>query len=76
MPLFTPLNISNSYLVKELNIRDVNNKIFKDAFKDALSFTNSLGSLSKEEAFYIIIAPSIQTRTYTFGALTTYVLTN
>ena len=52
MPLFTPLNISNSYLVKELNIRDVNNKIikvaFKDAFKDALSFTNSLGSLPKE----------------------------
>ena len=48
MPLFTPLNISNSYLVKELNIRDINNKIIKDTFKDALSFTNSLGSLSKE----------------------------
>ena len=48
MPLFTPLNISNSYLVKELNIRDVNDKIIKDAFKDALSFTNPLESLPKE----------------------------
>ena len=48
MPLFTPLNTSNSYLVKELNIRDVNNKIIKDAFKDALSFTNPLKSLPKE----------------------------
>jgi len=48
MPLFTPLNISNSHLVKELNIRDVNDKIIKDAFKDALSFTNPLGSLPKE----------------------------
>ena len=48
MPLFTPLNTSNSYLVKELNIRDVNNKIIKDAFKDALSFTNPLESLPKE----------------------------
>ena len=47
MPLFTPLNTSNSYLVKELNIRDVNNKIIKDAFKDALSFTNPLESLPK-----------------------------
>jgi hypothetical protein len=47
MPLFTSLNISNSYLVKELNIRDINNKIIKDAFKDALSFTNPLGSLPK-----------------------------
>jgi len=47
MPLFTPLNISNSYLVKELNMRDINNKIIKDAFKDALSFTNPLGSLPK-----------------------------
>ena len=43
MPLFTPLNISNSYLVKELNIRDV-----KDAFKDALSFTNPLESLPRK----------------------------
>ena len=48
MPLFTPLNISNSYLVKELNIRDINDKIIKDAFKDALSFTNPLKSLPKE----------------------------
>ena len=47
MPLFIPLNISNSYLVKELNIRDINNKIIKDAFKDALSFTNPLESLPK-----------------------------
>jgi hypothetical protein len=48
MRIFIPLNISNSYLVKELNIRDVNNKIIKDAFKDALSFTNPLESLLKE----------------------------
>jgi hypothetical protein len=48
MPLFTPLNISNSYLVKEPNIRDINNKIIKDAFKDALSFTNPFKSLPKE----------------------------
>ena len=47
MPLFTPLNTSNSYLVKELNIYNVDNKIIKDAFKDALSFTNPLGSLPK-----------------------------
>jgi len=48
MPLFIPLNISNSYLVKELNIYNVNNKIIKDAFKDALFFTNPLESLSRE----------------------------
>ena len=48
MPLFTPLNTSNSYLVKELNIRDVDDKIIKDALKDALSFTNPLGYLPKE----------------------------
>jgi hypothetical protein len=48
MPLFTPLNISNSYLVKELNIYNVDNKIIKDAFKEALSFTNPLESLPKE----------------------------
>ena len=52
MPLFISLNISNSYLVKELNIYNVDNKIikdaFKDAFKDALSFTNSLESLPRE----------------------------
>jgi len=47
VPLFTLLNISNSYLVKELNIYNVNDKIIKDAFKDALSFTNPLGSLPK-----------------------------
>ena len=47
MPLFIPLNISNSYLVKELNIYNINNKIIKDAFKDALSFTNPLRSLPK-----------------------------
>ena len=28
-------------------MRDVNDKIIKDAFKDALSFTNPLGSLPK-----------------------------
>ena len=48
MPLFAPLNISNSYLVKELNIRDINDKIIKDAFKDALSFTNPLNFLLRE----------------------------
>jgi len=48
MPLFIPLNTSNSYLVKKLNIRGVNNKIIKDALKDALAFTNPLGSLPKE----------------------------
>jgi hypothetical protein len=48
MPLFIPLNISNSYLVKEPNIYNINNKIIKDAFKDALSFINPLESLPKE----------------------------
>jgi hypothetical protein len=48
MSLFTPLNTSNSYLVKELNIRNINDKIIKDAFKDALSFTNSLEFLPRE----------------------------
>ena len=48
MPLFIPLNTSNSYLVKELNIYNINNKIIKDPFKDALFFTNPLGSLPKE----------------------------
>jgi len=48
MPLFIPLNILNNYLVKKLNIRDVNNKKIKAAFKDALSFTNPLESLPKE----------------------------
>ena len=44
MPSFTPLNTSNSYLVKELNTRDINDKIIKDA----LSFTNPLNSLPRE----------------------------
>ena len=48
MPSFIPLNTSNSYLVKELNICDINNKIIKDTFKDALLFTNPLRPLSKE----------------------------
>ena len=48
MPSFIPLNTFNSYLVKELNTRDVNNKIIKDAFKDAFSFTNPLESLLRE----------------------------
>ena len=48
MPPFIPLNISNSYLVKELNIYNINNKIIKDTFKDALSFTNPLESLPRE----------------------------
>ena len=48
MPSFIPLNASNSYLVKELDIRDINNKIIKDAFKDALLFTNPLGPSPKE----------------------------
>jgi len=51
MPPFTPLNVFNSYLVKELNIYNINNKIIKDAFKDALFFTNPLRSLPKELAF-------------------------
>ena len=40
--------MSDGYLVKELNIRDVGDKIIKDAFKDALSFTNPLESLPRE----------------------------
>jgi len=48
MPSFIPLNTSNSYLVKELNTRDINNKIIEDAFKDALSFTNPLEFLPRE----------------------------
>ena len=45
MPLFTPLNTSDSYLVKELNMRDIDNEIIKDAFKDTFSFINPLGFL-------------------------------
>ena len=48
IPLFIPLNISDSYLVEELNIYNINNKIIKDTFKDALLFTNPLRPLSKE----------------------------
>ena len=40
--------MSDSYLVKELDIRDINNKIIKNAFKDALLFTNPLGPLPKK----------------------------
>ena len=48
MPSVVPLNTSNSYLVKELNIRDINNKIIKDAFKDIFSFINLLKPLPKK----------------------------
>ena len=48
MPSFIPLNTSNSYLVKELNICDINDKIIEDTFKDIFSFTNPLKSLPKE----------------------------
>ena len=48
MPSFTLLNIFNSYLVKELNIYNIDNKIIKDAFKDIFSFTNPLGPLLKK----------------------------
>ena len=51
MPPFTPLNVFNSYSVKELNIRDINNKIIKDAFKDTLFFTDLLRPLPKKLAF-------------------------
>ena len=52
MPLFIPLNninINNSnQAVKELNIRDVNNKEF-DAVKHAIAtLAKPLGSISKE----------------------------
>ena len=43
--------MSNSYLVKELNIYNIDNKIIKDIFKDTPSFTNPLGPLPKELAF-------------------------
>jgi len=51
MPFFIPLNVFNSYLVKGFNIRDIDNKIIKDAFKDALSFIDFLKPLFKELAF-------------------------
>ena len=51
MPFFIPLNTSDSYLVKKLNICDINNEIIKDAFKDILFFINLLEPLLKELAF-------------------------
>ena len=48
MPSFVLLKASNSYLVEELNIYNINNKIIKNAFKNTLSFTNPLGPLFKE----------------------------
>ena len=45
---FIPLNASNSYLVEELNMRNVDNEIIEDVFKDTLSFTNPLESLPKK----------------------------
>ena len=45
---FIPLNMSNSYLVKELNMRDVDDEIIKTTFKEAFSFTNPLGFLFRE----------------------------
>ena len=48
MPSFAPLNVSNSYSVKELDIYNINNKKIKDTFKDTLSFTNPLGLLFKK----------------------------
>ena len=48
IPLFILLNISNSYLVKELNIYNVNNKEF-DTIKHAIAtLTKPLGSIPKE----------------------------
>ena len=47
MPLFIPLNTSNSYLVEELDMRDIDDKIIKDTFKDTLFFINPLGFLPK-----------------------------
>jgi hypothetical protein len=48
MPSFVPLNTSNSYLVEELNIYNINKKKIKDTFKDVFSFINPLGLLPKE----------------------------
>ena len=48
MSFFIPLNISDSYFIKELNIYNINNEIIKDAFKDTFFFINLLGSLPKE----------------------------
>ena len=51
MPFFIPLNASNSYLVKELNIYNINNKIIKNAFKNTFIIINPLKPLPKELAF-------------------------
>ena len=48
MPLFIPLNTSNTHLIKELDMYNINNKIIKDTFKNIFSFTNPSGSLPKE----------------------------
>ena len=48
MSSFIPLNTSDSYLVEELDTRDVDDEIIEDAFKDALSFTDPLESLPRE----------------------------
>ena len=48
MPSFTPLNTSDSHLVEEPDIYNIDNKIIEDAFKDTLSFTNPLESLPRE----------------------------
>ena len=48
MLFFVPLNVFNSYLVKEFNMCNINNTIIKDVFKDIFSFTNPLELLLKE----------------------------
>ena len=48
MPFFAPLNAFNSYLVKKLNIHNINNKKIKDAFKNTLFFINLLRLLPKK----------------------------
>ena len=51
MPPFTLLNASDSYLVEELDMCNIDNKIIKNVFKDAFSFIDPLGFLFKELAF-------------------------
>ena len=51
MPFFVSLNVFNSYLVKKLDMYNINNEIIKDAFKDTLSFTDFLRPLPKKLAF-------------------------
>ena len=48
MPSFALLKASNSYLVKKLNILNINNKIIKNTFKNTFFFTNFLRPLPKE----------------------------